>query len=158
MQMYNPPWSPNLRFTIRSCGFAAVAIALAGCPATPAPIVQKQEEYKLTYPETRRDGQVDDYHGTKVADPYRWLEDPDSPETTAWVAEQNKVTFGYLERIAARDRIRQRLTKLWDYERFGMAQSPRRQIHGAVGGLFVPVQDHARLGSRSTYRSDLDDR
>ncbi len=111
------------RLTIGSCLMAATGIALAGCPAEPVTVAQTEEEYKLTYPETHRDDLVDDYHGTKVADPYRWLEDPDSPETAAWVAAQNRVTFGYLERIAARDRIRQRLTKLWDYERFGLPQS-----------------------------------
>jgi prolyl oligopeptidase len=68
--------------------------------------------------ETRRDDVVEDYHGTKVADPYRWLEDPDSPETRAWVEAENAVTFAFLERIAARNRIRERLTRLWNYERY----------------------------------------
>jgi len=68
--------------------------------------------------ETRRGDVVDDYHGTKVADPYRWLEDPDSPETRAWVEAENAVTFAFLERIAARNRIRERLTRLWNYERY----------------------------------------
>ena len=62
---------------------------------------------KLPYPETRRDEVVDDYHGTQVADPYRWLEDADSPETAAWVAAQNELTFGFLESIPARDRLRE---------------------------------------------------
>ncbi len=70
------------------------------------------------YPQTRRGDQVDDYHGTKVADPYRWLEDTDSAETKAWVEAENKVTFGYLEQIPYRKDIRSRLTKLWNYERF----------------------------------------
>src|SRR5580704_6228265 len=72
----------------------------------------------LTYPQARRGDQVDDYHGTKVADPYRWLEDTDSAETHAWVEAENKVTFGYLEQIPYRQAIRDRLTKLWNYERF----------------------------------------
>ncbi len=70
------------------------------------------------YPQPRRSDQVDDYHGTKIADPYRWLEDTDSAETHAWVEAENKVTFGYLEQIPYRQAIRDRLTKLWNYERF----------------------------------------
>ena len=53
----------------------------------------------LTYPATRKADVVDDYHGTKVADPYRWLEDDRSAETAAWVEAQNKVTQGYLGQI-----------------------------------------------------------
>ncbi len=71
-----------------------------------------------TYPQARRSDQVDDYHGTKVADPYRWLEDTDSAETHAWVEAENKLTFGYLEQIPYRQAIHARLTKLWNYERF----------------------------------------
>jgi prolyl oligopeptidase len=71
-------------------------------------------------PETRKVDQVDDYHGTKVPDPYRWLEDLDSPETAAWIEAQNEVTFDYLRQIPSRDAIRQRLTTLWNYERFGV--------------------------------------
>jgi prolyl oligopeptidase len=72
----------------------------------------------LTYPQARRSDQVDDYHGTKVADPYRWLEDTDSAETHAWVEAENKLTFGYLDQIPYRQAIHDRLTKLWNYERF----------------------------------------
>jgi prolyl oligopeptidase len=72
----------------------------------------------LIYPQARRSDQVDDYHGTKVADPYRWLEDTDSLETHTWVEAENKLTFGYLEQLPYRQAIRDRLTKLWNYERF----------------------------------------
>ncbi|MGB6404226.1 MAG: S9 family peptidase, partial [Candidatus Sulfotelmatobacter sp.] len=72
----------------------------------------------LTYPQARRSDQVDDYHGTKVADPYRWLEDTDSAETHTWVEAENKLTFGYLDQLPYRQAIRDRLTKLWNYERF----------------------------------------
>ena len=74
----------------------------------------------LIYPTTQTVDQTDDYHGKTVADPYRWLEDPDSEETKAWVEAQNQVTFGYLEEIPARETIKQRLTQLWDYEKFGI--------------------------------------
>ncbi len=72
----------------------------------------------LTYPQPRKGDQVDDYHGTKVADPYRWLEDTDSPETRAWVEAENKVTDAYIAQIPDRDKIHDRLTKLWNFERF----------------------------------------
>ncbi|MBD0346715.1 MAG: S9 family peptidase, partial [Coleofasciculus sp. Co-bin14] len=74
----------------------------------------------FAYPSSRKVDQVDDYHGTTVADPYRWLEDPDSEETKAWVEAQNQVTFGYLGEIPAREQIKQRLTQLWNYERYGI--------------------------------------
>ncbi|MEG4247090.1 prolyl oligopeptidase family serine peptidase [Microcoleus sp. Pol10D4] len=74
----------------------------------------------LSYPTTRKIDQTDDYHGVKVSDPYRWLENPDSEETQAWVEAQNAVTFAYLNEIPAREKIKQRLTQLWDYEKYGI--------------------------------------
>jgi prolyl oligopeptidase len=72
---------------------------------------------KLIYPTTPTGNQVDDYHGTRVSDPYRWLEDVDSGETQAWVEAENKLTFDYLKKIPARDRLRKRLTSLWDFKK-----------------------------------------
>jgi prolyl oligopeptidase len=72
------------------------------------------------YPVARKGDQTDDYHGVKVADPYRWLEDLDSPETRAWVEAENKLTFRFLESIPARTAIKERLTKLWNYEKYGI--------------------------------------
>ncbi|QKQ77591.1 prolyl oligopeptidase family protein [Nostoc sp. TCL240-02] len=74
----------------------------------------------ITYPSSQKSNQVDNYHGTLVADYYRWLEDPDSEETRAWIEAQNQITFGYLSEIPAREKIKQRLTKLWDYEKYGI--------------------------------------
>ncbi len=74
----------------------------------------------LTYPSSHKSNQVDNYHGTLVADPYRWLEDPDSEETRTWIEAQNQITFGYLNEIPTREKIKQRLTKLWDYEKYGI--------------------------------------
>ena len=76
----------------------------------------------LAYPPTRRADVVEDYFGTKVADPYRWLEDDNSAETKAWVEAQNKVTYAYLEQIPEREKLRARLTKLQNFERFGVPQ------------------------------------
>src|SRR4029453_18727890 len=72
------------------------------------------------YPTTRKVDQVDDYHGTKVSDPYRWLEDDNAPETKEGVGAQNKVKFAFLEDIPARGPIKERLRKLWNYERYGV--------------------------------------
>ena len=72
---------------------------------------------KLIYPNTPTGSQVDDYHGTVVADPYRWLEDADSPQTREWIKHQNELTFDYLSKIPGRDRLRKRLTELWNYSR-----------------------------------------
>lgn len=71
----------------------------------------------LKYPEAFKGDSVDNYFGESVADPYRWLEDDRSTETAAWVKAENEVTFGYLNNIPYRDKIRQRLEKLYDYER-----------------------------------------
>jgi len=72
------------------------------------------------YPPARKSDQVDDYHGVKVADPYRWLEDLDSEETRQWVEAENKLTFAFLNSIPERTAIRQRLTKLCDFEKYGV--------------------------------------
>src|SRR5215211_5152769 len=70
---------------------------------------------KLVYPESKKVDQVDDYFGTKVPDPYRWLEDETSAETKAWVEDQNKVTFAYLDKITYREKLNARLTELYNY-------------------------------------------
>ncbi|MEZ6127329.1 MAG: prolyl oligopeptidase family serine peptidase [Planctomycetaceae bacterium] len=77
------------------------------------------QDSNLVYPETKTVKQVDDYHGTKVDDPYRWLEDDvrESKDVAAWVVAQNKVTFDYLKKLPGRDRIEQRITELWNYEK-----------------------------------------
>ena len=72
----------------------------------------------LDYPQTRKDDQVDDYHGTKVTDPYRWLEDDNSAETAKWVEAENKVTFGYLEKIPYRAQVKTRLEQLFNYPKY----------------------------------------
>jgi len=74
----------------------------------------------LSYPRTRTDSVVDDYHGTKVADPYRWLENAESRETRRWVLEQNRLTFRLLRAIPARDKIKTRLTELLNYPRYSV--------------------------------------
>ena len=73
----------------------------------------------LLYPISKAVPQTDDYHGKVIEDPFRWLEDVDSADAKDWIQHQNKLTFGYLGDIAVRDKIKERLTKLWNYERYG---------------------------------------
>ena len=92
-------------------------VALAGLTAALAATAQ---ESKLRYPETKKVDHTDEYHGTKVPDPYRWLEDDvrKNKDVAEWVAEQNKVTEAYLGSIPQRDEIKKRITELWNYERY----------------------------------------
>ncbi|MBS0630923.1 MAG: S9 family peptidase [Verrucomicrobia bacterium] len=78
------------------------------------------ETPKWTYPAAPRGDHVDDYHGTKVADPYRWMESIDSPETKAWVAAERALTNAELAKIPERAAIRARLTQLWNFSRFSL--------------------------------------
>ena len=88
----------------------AALLLLAGCAGlTPA----------VKYPTAFQTNQVDVYHGVTVADPYRWLEDDNSPQTKAWVEAENAVTFAWLKTVPERPAIKARLTKLWNYERYG---------------------------------------
>jgi prolyl oligopeptidase len=84
---------------------------------------------KTVYPPTAKVDHVDLLHGNRVPDPYRWLEDDNSAQTKAWVEAQNKVTFSYLESIPARAALKERLTKLWNYERYG--------VPGKEGGRYI---------------------
>ena len=87
---------------------------LAGCGATPeSPDAQTRSIARRPIPETARNEKIgDDYHGTWVADPYRWLENQDGTDTAAWTAEQNRWTQDYLAGVSQRDTIRQRLAEL----------------------------------------------
>ena len=76
------------------------------------------QSQNLQYPATRKDNISDDYHGTKVSDPYRWLENDTSKETAAWVKAQNRVTFDFLNQIPYREQMRNRVTELLNYPRY----------------------------------------
>lgn len=94
--------------------FSSITLAQGDTPKMPS----------IQYPQAARDAIVDDYHGTSVADPYRWLEDTESEQTAEWVAAENKITRGFLDQIPERQAIHDRLTELWNYERFTL---PRRR-------------------------------
>jgi len=96
----------------------AYGIAIAACFAATL-FSSSSKGAELKYPETKRGDQVDEYHGTKVADPYRWLEEPDSEATKVWVTAQNEVTQKFLAESPDRAGFKDRLTKLWNYVRYG---------------------------------------
>ena len=115
---------------------AAVAADAQTLPAT------------LSYPPTARGTQVDNYHGTAIADPYRWLEDTDSPETKRWVESQNRLTFGYLARIPEREAIRNRLSAVWNY--------PKYWVPTKVGKRLFFFENSGLLNQRILYVKDGD--
>lgn len=102
--------------------FLIVGVAAVGFAMSPVVNALVGPDKLLAYPKAGKSDVVDAYHGVKVPDPYRWLEDPDSPETREWIEAQNRLTFGYLEQIPERARIKERLTELWDYEKYGLPQ------------------------------------
>ena len=116
---------------------AGLVLTLVGYAPTAA-----AGEARLDYPQTKKVDQVDELHGVKIADPYRWLEDLDSPETAAWVAAQNEVTFGYLKEIPAREPIKARIMNLWNFEKFGIPfEEGGRYFYSRNAGL----QNHSVL-------------
>ena len=111
-------------------------MSLAGSATNAEGPDPSKESKPFRYPVARKDDVTDVYHGVKVADPYRWLEDPDSAETRAWVEAENKVTFGYLESIPARSALKERLTQLWNYEKFSTpSQYAGRYFYSRNTGL-----------------------
>ena len=97
----------------------AMAAVVAALAAVLVSTTHAEEPKTLKYPDTKTGDVADDYHGTKVADPYRWLEDVDSPETLAWVATQNQVTFDYLRALPGREALNSRLSELYDFRAMG---------------------------------------
>lgn len=83
-------------------------------------VAQKPSGGLFDYPKTKKADVVEDYHGTPIADPYRWMEELDAPEVKEWIEAQNRITFSFLEEIPWREKIKERLTKLWNYERYGV--------------------------------------
>ena len=114
--------------------------------ATPLTVAQESqraagENAHMSYPETKKVDVVDDYHGRKVADPYRWLEDTESEETAAWIEAENEVTQQYLQSIPSRDEMHDRLQKFWNYERYTIPRrrgdTERRRYDGLIDESIV---------------------
>ena len=93
--------------------------ALASCKDSEEKNSEKDTALNLNYPKTKKVDTITDYFGTKVNDPYRWLEDDRSEETEEWVKAENKVTFGYLDKIPFKDDLKKRLSEIWNYEKIG---------------------------------------
>jgi len=107
---------------------------------------QNQKMEPLAYPETKKTATVDTYFGTEVNDPYRWLEDDKSEETAAWVKEENKVTFDYLSKIPFRNKIKERMEKLWNYEKIS---APFKE-----GGYTYFYKNNGLQNQSVLYRTD----
>lgn len=103
----------------------AAALLLAACSNKPGDSQNNDHSHDsmplipVTYPKTAESAIEEDFFGTKVRDPFRWLEVEDSAATKDWVAEQNKVTFGWLEKVPFRNKIKERLEKVWNYPKYG---------------------------------------
>ncbi len=127
-------------------------------------VLSAQTMTKLSYPPAPKGGQVDDYHGTQIADPYRGLENGDTPATQKWVEEENALTFSYLGKLPGREAIKDRLTKLWDYEKFsGLEKAGSHYFYFRNSGLqnqsVLYVRDSLNGAPRelldpNTYRAD----
>jgi len=120
-------WRKTSMKTIKMAFLSLAALALVALAmSAPPTLVHAQKNgdggggsAPIKYPETKKVEVVEDYFGTKVADPYRWLENNDSPEVAAWVEAENKVTFAYLDQIPYRNALKERLTKLFNYPKIG---------------------------------------
>ncbi len=136
----------HLRIRSYLASLATAAISFTSASAQPpAPAVK--------YPVAQKGDQVDVYHGIRIADPYRWLEDTDSPATAAWVQAENQLTFGYLAAIPERAKIRSRLEALWNYTRYSAPEKRGgRYFYTENSGLqnqaILYVQDGRNAKSR----------
>lgn len=135
----------NLRY-LCAVAVGALTTLLAACATTPkaentAPAIEK-----IAYPAAARGSVVDDYHGTQVADPYRWFEDPSAQATKDWVTAENALSQPFLERLPQRAWLGERLKQLWTYERFGV---PRRE-----GGKYFYLRNDGTQDQSVLYVAD----
>ena len=127
---------------VRSWAIPALLVAVVACSSRAA----KPPRRGFEYPSARMGEVVDDYHGTAVADPYRWMEDSESPELREWIEAENKLTHAWLGRGSDRRRIRKRLEKLWNYERFG--------VPTVTGGRYVYRRNSGLQNQAPLYIAD----
>jgi prolyl oligopeptidase len=143
--------------TLRRFAALSAAALVAACSqdAAPPAATTPSPAAKLAYPAAKTVEQVDDFHGTKVADPYRWMEDLDSPELATWIAAQNELVAKYLA-DTPRDRIKARLTELWNHERFGVRPSPSQlEIEAFIeGGRYFYTRNDGLQNQSPWYWQD----
>lgn len=107
--------SESIQENMKNISLLAALVLFAACQEE----TKKRDPITVNYPTTKKVDTIDNYFGTEVPDPFRWLEDDRSEETEAWVKKQNAVTFGYLDKIPFREDLKNRLEKLWNYEKVG---------------------------------------
>ncbi|HLA85286.1 MAG TPA: S9 family peptidase, partial [Thermoguttaceae bacterium] len=135
-----------------SCLVWLVVILVSALPFSFVPSVLADDaanaDKRFIYPQTRRGDVVDAYHGTRVADPYRWLEEDvrESKNVADWVAAQNRVTFGYLKSVAERESIRRRLTELWNYPKYSAPEK--------IGGRYYYLKNDGLQNQDVLYVMD----
>ena len=123
-------------------GFALVIISASAALSAAQP---------MQYPEAKRGTVVDEYHGTPVADPYRWMETP-GPEVAAWVDAENRISQPYLDAIPAREAIRKRLAELWDYEQYGYSWlDEKARVPVKHGGRYFFVEKSGKQNQGVLY-------
>ena len=135
----------NPRYPCASLASALVTL-LAACSTSPRAVHTSPEPQKIQYPAATRGTVVDDYHGTRVPDPYRWFEDASAQNTRDWVAAQNSVSQPFLERLPQRAWLGERLEQLWTYERFGV---PRREA-----GKYFYLRNDGKQNQSVLYMAD----
>ena len=152
-------WSQNddrltkLKETIRLIRSAGQSLSLIGL----ALVLCAQPPGQFHYPLAPKGNQVDDYHGIKIADPYRALEDADSPATAKWIEAENALTFSYLHTLPGRRQVQQRLTTLWDYERVsGFYKAGDRYFYHHNTGLQNQPVEFVKDSLSGTPRELLD--
>ena len=106
----------------------------------------QNQPQRIQYPETRKVDTVDVYFGHKVADPYRWLEDDNAPETEAWVKAENKITFEYLSKIPFREALKEHLTEIWNY--------PKYRVPFKKGGRYFMFKNNGVQNQDVLYMMD----
>ncbi len=126
-----------------ACHFFAIALLVTIVDARTG-----RQSSRTQYPVAPKNDVVDDYHGTKVPDPYRWMEDLDSKDVAEWVAAQNKLTIDYLLRLPMREQLRTRITELWNYPKTSI---PVQE----AGRLFYRKNTGLEKQSRVYVRSNL---
>ena len=121
--MYEPKSSHALVLALSLTLSAACASSSSSAPTSKA-----TASSALSYPDARRGDVTYEHHGVTIADPYRWLEDPDAPESRAWIEAQNALTEAWLAEVPGRDAIAARLEELWNYERYGIPHREGERI------------------------------
>ncbi|MHC4938792.1 MAG: prolyl oligopeptidase family serine peptidase [Planctomycetota bacterium] len=127
---------------VRSWALILVFVAAGACSTR----AKKPPKKGFSYPAAKTVDVADDFHGTEVRDPYRWMEDPNDPDLAAWIAAQTKLTDGWLQKGSDRRRIRNRLEELWNYERFSIPK--------VEGGRYIYLRNSGLQNQAPLYVAD----